>query len=877
MHFTKSLTAIALIAMLAMIIGCSGNKTPITPENPAESLDSVPIIGLSNTNGTFNATGLMGAYELTINPDNMTAELVAKRTSAIGESYIVSGIDFFTVSPCSDCLKVKEFRLTSSGDLAVNFFIKHPFNPGIPGDPPSATNRLDLDVFDLAMVIVPTSATPQTYNLTGVGVYTGVLANNAGYTRELANVIGDNSSMPYVLVVDDSDLTPPVCTWNRFGMGYITDFDVAFDFTSGGSLRFDMYLTMGYGASAKKPERLNPTYYLPEFSRKAAWKVEVTPLRSWVDNDNTTPVDVEVLVYDWQIGAIVAPGFPNSSTIYASSEVDSISIEIPGMNSTLPLVPGSSMVSGTGRQDDPLVYFVPVANENLLPAGQYTGLVKVTDERVPGAIPPSGVRDFLIDSPDGGTLVNYTMPEYATYQTFTATVTESCTDYCWTKTWGGVNNDWSESVATDNYGSVYVTGKYQGTVEFNPDGGGWQSSNGLHEVYLSKFDSSGNWMWTKTWGGTESDSAYSVAVDNSGGVYVSGYFQGTVEFNPNGGGSQSSNGSADIFMSKFDLSGNWKWTKTWGGTGGDSGYSLAVDNTGNIYVTGNFAGTVEFDPDGGGSQSSNGLADAYLSKFDSSGNWKWTKTWGGTESDVGLSVAVDNSGSVYVMGNFAGTAEFDPDGGGSQSSNGINDTYLSKFDSSGNWMWSKTWGGTNDDRGFSVAVDNSDNVYVSGSFYGTSEFNPDGGGSHYAGNGHDAYLSKFDSSGNWLWAEIWGGTGVGTGDNWGVSAAVNDLGNVYVSGHFYGTSEFDPDGGSWQSSNGASDAYMSKFDSNGNWEWTKTWGGTSDDKCSSSAIDDYYNVYFAGHFTGTGEFDPDGGGSQSSNGGCDAFLSKFNY
>ena len=180
---------------------------------------------------------------------------------------------------------------------------------------------------------------------------------------------------------------------------------------------------MGYGASAKRPTRLDPKYCNPEFNRKAAWKVEAQALGEWTDTYNTSTVDVDVKIYDWQTGATVygtPDDFANApaDNIYAASEVASVSVDIPGMNSTPPSV--TSATSGTGMPTDPIIFIVPVANANLIADGTYTGLVKVLDERACLTVPDG--RDIIIDSPDGASLNYETMPEYATYQTFTATV-----------------------------------------------------------------------------------------------------------------------------------------------------------------------------------------------------------------------------------------------------------------------------------------------------------------------------------------------------------------------------------------------------------------------------------------------------------------------
>ncbi|MCD6216630.1 hypothetical protein J7L05_02080 [bacterium] len=428
-----------LLFVLALaLVGCSsGSNSPLTPQGSSspDTMDNIPIIGMSmHEDGSFNALGMLGAYELIINPDNGSAELFAKRTPAIGEDYIVSGISFFTIAPCSDCLKIIGIDINPDGNAVLIFAINHPFKPGITSDPPSAANRLDLDVFDLAMVIAPTDATATTYSLTGVDVYPGCCVGPDGYTTELANVISDTSALPFFLAVDDSEGTSS--TFNKFGMGDETTFEVGFNLATG-TLSFDMYLTMGYGFSAKRPDRLTPKYYNPEFNRKAAWKVDVTPPggtapamgNTWDDNDTATTYDVTVSVYDWQVGATVYTGDPllfgdaDADNVFASSEVSSVSVEIPGMNTALPSA--TTADSGAGTPIDPLIYTLAIANENQLAPGEYLGLVKVADERA--TLAPADGRDFIIDTPDGLELINYEMPEYATYQTFTATVVVGAT------------------------------------------------------------------------------------------------------------------------------------------------------------------------------------------------------------------------------------------------------------------------------------------------------------------------------------------------------------------------------------------------------------------------------------------------------------------
>ena len=417
------------VLIILLTTSCSkGSNTPVS-NGIGEFFDGIPVISASDFKGIgSNGTGLLGVYELTINSRSGTADLTPKRYSSIGESCIVAGIAYFTSIPCQDCFGIQSIGLDSNGDIRLGFQIRHPFNPGDPSLPPSGKNRLDLDLFDVAALVRPTNTSAISFPQTGDKAYQGFCVNADGYTKELANVIPDDAALPYVLVIDDSDSR--ISTWNKFAMGASTSFDIVFDISSG-VLKFDLYLTMSYGSSAKLPERLMPKYYNPEFNRKAAWKVTVSPPQgsnpptqgnTWQHNDPTTTYNIKVRVYDWQIGAPVyatPSDFANAPTdnIYAESKVASVSAEIPGMTNSLAKV--TTPAVGTGTPDSPLVYLVPIANEKLLAAGEYAGLVKVTDSR-PVKAPQEG-RDFIVNVKDSK-LIGYSLPEYAVYQTFKATI-----------------------------------------------------------------------------------------------------------------------------------------------------------------------------------------------------------------------------------------------------------------------------------------------------------------------------------------------------------------------------------------------------------------------------------------------------------------------
>ncbi|MFH1514981.1 MAG: hypothetical protein ABIG42_05920, partial [bacterium] len=244
---TRKIFSLLMVAIIALLVtSCSGNSSnPVAPLNE-DNYDGVPIIGLSLADDVVNGVGVMGEYDFYLNPQTLEVEMTQSRKVSIGESFTVSGMAYWTIAPCGDCLKID--GIVPDGDLfKVTFEINHPFAVGDPTKPPSGKNRMDLDVFDVALVVAPNGATSTLYPLTSSGtyVYKDFCAMADGYTPELANLTGDPAVLPYYLVVDDSETGVP--TWNEFPMGEVDSFFDVF-FETGG--RFNLYLTMGYGASS---------------------------------------------------------------------------------------------------------------------------------------------------------------------------------------------------------------------------------------------------------------------------------------------------------------------------------------------------------------------------------------------------------------------------------------------------------------------------------------------------------------------------------------------------------------------------------------------------------------------------------------------------
>jgi hypothetical protein len=452
----------------------------------------------------------------------------------------------------------------------------------------------------------------------------------------------------------------------------------------------------------------------------------------------------------------------------------------------------------------------------------------------------------------------------------------------WACGWGSFNSDEVHSLGVDNGGNVYVTGLFNEEVDFDPGpGNDYRASNGNADVFLGKFNQHGNLQWVRNWGSIYDDRGYALAVDNMDNVYATGYYRYTADFHPGPPFDwHDSMGEEDAYLCKYDWAGDFKWARTWGGDSADMGLDTAVADDGSVYVTGYFMGTVDFHPHPllEEVRTSNGGSDVFLSKFNSSGDFIWVRTWGGNGyGDEGRAVTVDSMGNVYVCGNFTYEVDFDPDPVTEfklKSAGGF-DAFICKYTPSGSFVWAGRWGGVDNDAALGLARDSMDRVYVTGYFLGSVDFDP-GPGSHYLGGTSitwDAYLCRFNTNRTLSWAISWGGDM----DDYGRDVAVDGGGNIYVTGDFNGAAYFssDPDAMRFNS-NGDSDAFLCTFDPSGSLRWARTWGGSGGDYGQAVAADSLGNSYVGGNFRLTVDFDPGPGRMRiKSNGVYDAFLTTF--
>jgi hypothetical protein len=325
----------------------------------------------------------------------------------------------------------------------------------------------------------------------------------------------------------------------------------------------------------------------------------------------------------------------------------------------------------------------------------------------------------------------------------------------WAKRAGGHEyNDFGTGIAVDGSGNVYVTGNFQGTAHFElaaADGINL-NSEGDYDLFVAKYSWSGTLLWAKRAGGTIIDYVTGIAVDGSGNVYVTGLFRDTATFGL-GEPNQTiltSAGDYDLFVAKYDSTGGHFWAKRAGGHGYADSRSIAVDGSGNVYLTGRFGDTRPecggFAFFGEGEQnetrlwSNNLTGEIFVAKYHTDGGLVWAQqAFNGDFSIGGLGVAVGGGGNVYVTGAFRGTARF---GGLTLNSAGSDDIFMAKYNSAGTPLWAKRAGGISTDEGQGIAVDGSGNIYQTGTFEGTVTF--DGTTLNSYGYG-DIFVAKYSS------------------------------------------------------------------------------------------------------------------------------------
>ena len=416
----------------------------------------------------------------------------------------------------------------------------------------------------------------------------------------------------------------------------------------------------------------------------------------------------------------------------------------------------------------------------------------------------------------------------------------------WVKSAGGTGYDAAGSVSTDANGNVYIVGVFG-----NPDitfGLTTLTNVGGFDIFITKYDSTGNLIWAKSAGGTFSESCLSVTNDDSGNVYISGYFTSpTITFGSTTLiNADNSGNSCDIFIAKYDAGGNVLWAKSAGGSVNDFSYSISTDDIGNIYMSGAFTSSnIAFDSIVLANASNSGIANIFIAKYDANGNVLWAKSTGGTYPAYGASVTTDVSGYLYISGEFSSpTITF-----GSITLTNANNTgnyqdfFIAKYDSVGNVVWAKSAGGNDLESCIDVSCDDSGNLFMVGRFDSPSlNF----GSTTLINSGNsDIFIGKYDSNGNLLWVKSAGGTN----SDFGYNISTDSNGNAYITGKFKSSAiTFGSTTLTNMDTAGTYDIFIAKYDASGNEVWAKSEGGTSNEEARSVSTDANSNLYITGYF-----------------------------
>jgi hypothetical protein len=441
--------------------------------------------------------------------------------------------------------------------------------------------------------------------------------------------------------------------------------------------------------------------------------------------------------------------------------------------------------------------------------------------------------------------------------------------YLWSRRYGGTGADWIAATAVDKRANcdglggsncIVVTGRFVGTVDF---GGGPRSvtGGGGDDLVVAKYTSTGGHLWSRAFGGTDTDRGNAVAVDASGNVIVTGYSRSTTA--SFGGSALAGAGGNDIIVAKYaGADGAHLWSRRLGSIGSDIGRGVAVDASGNVVVVGSFAPPVDF----GGGLLSNAFGivmDMFVAKYSPTGGYLWAKNFYNTSEAMAKAVAVDAGGNVVVTGDFKGTMDM---GGGLMLNPSVwGNVFVGKLSAAGTHLWSWDVGNVDfEDVGNAIAVDGSGNVVVAGICRGTADF---GGGALQCDVVGDLFVAKYAATNG---AHVWSRRGGSPYTDTGMSVATDGSNDVIVTGSFENTANF---GGTSLASFGGLDIFVAKYAAtNGAHTWSKRFGGLLADEGYGVSIDAGGNAIVTGYFQDVVNF---GGGALTSAGGFDAFVLKL--
>lgn len=368
----------------------------------------------------------------------------------------------------------------------------------------------------------------------------------------------------------------------------------------------------------------------------------------------------------------------------------------------------------------------------------------------------------------------------------------------WAKSFGGPDHDYGNSITLDAQGNIFVTGIFTQTAMFNPDGdGGELTSNGFQDLFILKLDQDGNFIWVKGFGSENYEESTSVSTDASGNVYLAGYFFSSIDFDPSDNEyiMDVTSDSANGFIMKMNAAGEFEWAKQIGASGASYSKSIKVVQNGEIYVSGEFTGVTDLNPDTDNEflVESTGK-DIYLLHLDASGNFLNAYTSAVLEESNNTEVTrftFDALGNIFIIGNYVGTVNFDPlqdESDFTLSTNGfVYNSFVLKINSQGTPEWVKKITGSDMTLVYDISISEQNDILVSGYFTGSAEFGAINI-AHQSTNYMDSFLAKMNANGEFETAYSFAGTG-------GADSHEIELGpenSIYLSSAYHETVDLDP-------------------------------------------------------------------------------------
>ncbi len=369
----------------------------------------------------------------------------------------------------------------------------------------------------------------------------------------------------------------------------------------------------------------------------------------------------------------------------------------------------------------------------------------------------------------------------------------------WARTFGSDQADHAAGVALGPDGTLVLAGYTDGTLP-------GATSAGESDLFVASFDAGGQRQWLRQFGGRGADRATGVAVDAQGNAYVSGFTSNRLP-------TADSVGAGDAFLAKLGPDGTLLWLRQFGTTGADYARSVAVDATGNVFVGGDTNGTLA------GNVSSGGDGDAFLAKFDASGDLVWLRQFGSAAADKITAVATDARGDVVAVGTTGGALP-------TNRAQGSSDAFVVKLDGNGTRVWLRQFGSEGADYAYAVAVDRDGGAFATGFTYGSLPGNASSGNI-------DGFLAHFDANGNRTWVRQFGDNGA----VFGYAVALDPAGDPLVGGW----ADLDPLGsggtpGPWR-------AYVATFDAQGAPRASRQFGTAGMEQPLGLAVEGSGDVY----------------------------------